>query len=91
MLDMIPLGWLGRKTSPQKQNTQQSLAWVTRSDKGPNDDHGFDPCWVRQHSFVEIDHEIFSKVIGYTFPSAYSRRTIVSFWQKIVHKYWLAA
>ena len=24
---------------------------------------GFDPCWGRQHSFVEIDHEIFSTVI----------------------------
>ena len=25
--------------------------------------HGFDPRQVRQHSFVEIDHEIFSTVI----------------------------
>ena len=25
--------------------------------------HGFDPCRGRQHSFVEIDHEIFSTVI----------------------------
>ena len=24
---------------------------------------GFNPCRGRQHSFVEIDHEIFSKVI----------------------------
>ena len=24
---------------------------------------GFDPCWVRQHSFLEIDHEIFSMVL----------------------------
>ena len=24
---------------------------------------GFDPCWGRQHSFAEIDHEIFSTVI----------------------------
>ena len=23
----------------------------------------FNPCWVWQHSFVEIDHEIFSTVI----------------------------
>ena len=23
----------------------------------------FDPCWVWQHSFIEIDHEIFSAVI----------------------------
>ena len=26
-------------------------------------DRRFDPHWVRQHSFVEIDHEIFSMVI----------------------------
>ena len=25
--------------------------------------HGFDPRWGRQHSFVEIYHEIFSTVI----------------------------
>ena len=25
--------------------------------------HGFNPCRGRQHSFVEIDHEIFSTVI----------------------------
>ena len=25
--------------------------------------HGFNPCRSRQHSFVEIDHEIFSTVI----------------------------
>ena len=25
--------------------------------------HGFNPCRGRQHSFVEIDHEIFSMVI----------------------------
>ena len=25
----------------------------------------FDPCLVRQHSFMEIDHEIFSMVIFY--------------------------
>ena len=25
--------------------------------------HGFNPCLGRQHSFVEIDHEIFSTVI----------------------------
>ena len=25
--------------------------------------HGFNPCQGRQHSFVEIDHEIFSMVI----------------------------
>ena len=26
-------------------------------------DRGFNPCQGRQHSFVEIDHEIFSAVI----------------------------
>ena len=25
--------------------------------------HGFNPCRSRQHSFMEIDHEIFSTVI----------------------------
>ena len=42
----------------------------------------FDPRLVWQHSFVEIDHEIFS---------ADSRRAVVSLWQKNVHKYWLTA
>ena len=44
----------------------------------------FDPRWVWQHSFMEIDHEIFSK--GHSLPSADSRRAVVSFWQKNVHK-----
>ena len=43
--------------------------------------------WVRQHSFVEIDHEIISMVIL----SADSRRAVVSFLWKNVHKYWLTA
>ena len=30
---------------------------------GRSDSQGFDPHQVRQHSFVEIDHEIFSTVI----------------------------
>ena len=38
---------------------------------------------------MKIDHEIFSKVI-ISFP-ADSRRAIVSFWQKNVHKYRLIA
>ena len=25
--------------------------------------HGFNPRWVQQHLFMEIDHEIFSTVI----------------------------
>ena len=37
----------------------------------------------RQHSFMEIDHEIFSTVILSL--SADSRREVVSFWQKNVH------
>ena len=37
----------------------------------------------RQHSFMEIDHEIFSTVILSL--SADSRRAVVSFWQKNVH------
>ena len=27
--------------------------------------HGFNPSWGRQHSFVEVDHEMFSTVILY--------------------------
>ena len=42
---------------------------------------GFNPCWGRQHSFLEIDHEVFSTVIL----SADSRRAVVSFWRKNVH------
>ena len=41
---------------------------------------GFDPAG-RQHSFVEIDHEIFSVVM---LPSTNSRRAVVSFWRKNV-------
>ena len=48
----------------------------------------FDPHQVWQYSFKDIDHEIFSTVL---FPSADSRRAVVSFWQKNVHKYWLTA
>ena len=40
-----------------------------------------DPRHVWKHSFMEIDH-------GHSLPSAYSRRAVVSFWQKNVHKYW---
>ena len=45
--------------------------------------HGFNPCRGRQHSFMEIDHEIFSTVIFSL--SADSRRAVVSFWRKNVH------
>ena len=44
---------------------------------------GFNPLRGRQHSFVEIDHEIFSTVILSL--SADSRRAVVSFWRKNVH------
>ena len=43
-----------------------SLASVAQLD-APSDwrpgGHGFNPCPGRQHSFVEIDHEIFSIVV----------------------------
>ena len=45
---------------------------------------GFNPRRGQQHSFVEIDHEIFSTVI-HSLPSADSRRAVVSFWRKNVH------
>ena len=44
---------------------------------------GFNPRRGRQHSFVEIDHEIFST--SHSLPSADSRRAVVSFWQKNVY------
>ena len=43
---------------------------------------GFNPRRGRQHSFVEIDHEIF---YIHSLPSADSRRAVVSFWRKNVH------
>ena len=46
---------------------------------------GFNPHRGRQHSFVEIDHEIFSMQYGNSLPSADSRRAVVSFWRKNVH------
>ena len=53
------------------------LSWMRRRPGG----RGFNPRRGRQHSFVEIDHEIFSTAI----PSADSRRAVVSFWRKNVH------
>ena len=38
----------------------------------------------RQHSFMEIDHEIIS-IYGYYLPFSDSRRAVVSLWQKNVH------
>ena len=48
----------------------------------------FDTLRVQEHSFVENEHEIFPMVILFL-PD--SRRAVVSFWQKNVHKYWLTA
>ena len=42
----------------------------------------FNPRRGRQHSFMEIDHKIFSTVI-LSLPD--SRRAVVSFWRKNVH------
>ena len=50
------------------------------SDWGPGG-RGFNPRRGQQHSFMEIDHEIFS---SHSLPSA-SRRAVVSFWRKNVH------
>ena len=49
--------------------------------------HGSDLHWAWQHSFMEIDHQIFSRVIL----SNDSRRAFVSFWWKNVLIYWLTA
>ena len=40
---------------------------------------GFNPRRGQQHSFMEIDHEIFSIYIFHYLPSADSRRAVVSF------------
>ena len=44
----------------------------------------YDPSQARSHIFVEIDHEIISTAI--LLPSAYSRRVVVSYKWKYVHK-----
>ena len=71
---MTPLGWLGHKTSTQDKFTVNPGPAEPRytaglggavgcaSDWRPGG-RGFDPRRGRQHSFVEIDHEIFSTVI----------------------------
>ena len=57
VLDMTPLGWLGRKTSKQSISLMR-VRMVIRRLQDPH------PAWsALQHSFVEIDHEIFSAVI----------------------------
>ena len=69
---------------------QQSLASVAQSDACPTGDQdvsGFDPRRVLQCSFMDIDHEIFSK--GHSLPFTDSGRAVDSFWQKNEHKYWL--
>ena len=54
-----------------------SCGWM-RHPTGDQEVAGSTPRRGRQHSFVEIDHEIFSTV-------ADSRRAVVSFWRKNVH------
>ena len=74
MLDMSPLGWLSRKISTQtNKNLKRSIllslnvASVVRLDARPTDNQeitGSTPTPLdQQHSFMEIDHEIFSMVI----------------------------
>ena len=43
----------------QMSRRPRLLSWMRR----PTGDRGFNPRRGRQHSFVEIDHEIFSTVI----------------------------
>ena len=65
--------------------TQDHWAMVAQLD-APSDwrtgGHGFNPRRGRQHSLVEIDHEIFATVIlsRHSLPFADSRRAVVSFW-----------
>ena len=44
---------------------------------------------VRFHTFAEIDHEMISTAI--LLSSADSRRVVVSYKRKNVHKYWFSA
>ena len=46
---------------------------------------GFNPRRGRQHSFVEIDHEIFSTVILSLPLIQEGQLSVVSFWRKNVH------
>ena len=39
------------------------MAQLDARPTGDQEVGGSTPCWGRQHSFVEIDHEIFSTVI----------------------------
>ena len=66
------------------------ISSVAQSNAHPTGDQevpGLAPHRVRQHFIVEIDHEIF--IYGHSLPSTDSRRAVVSFWGKNVHKYWL--
>ena len=47
-----------------------------------------DTCQVWQHLSMDIDHEIFSMVI---LSLSLTRRAVISFWQKNVHRYELPA
>ena len=69
--------WLSRTRASLGGSVECLSDWWSRG-------NGFDHRRVRQHSFVAIDHEIFSTFI-------LSRRVVVSFWRKHMHKYWLTA
>ena len=68
----IPVDFAGRNSSDGCAS-----AWYA-------DGRGFDPH-VRQHSFVEVCHEINLNFYGHSLPSADSRRAVVSHWRKNVH------
>ena len=50
--------------------------------------HGFEPCQCRQHSFVEIDHEIVSMVI---LSLPLFKKDSCQFLAKDCAQYWLTA
>ena len=51
---------LHERMLPTSAGVEPATSW---SPVGRPGGHGFNPCRGRQHSFVEIDHEIFSTVI----------------------------
>ena len=57
-----------------------SVAQSDASQTGDQEVEGLIPCRVWQHSFMDIDHEIFSVVI--LFLPTDSRRAVISFWWK---------
>ena len=80
---MTNKGWHVVKPQPNqsiwKIEYSEVLALIAQLDECPAGDQevvGLDLSQVRHHSFIVIDHEIFS------LPSADLGREIVSFWQK---------